>query len=86
MFERRKQRKRERHNTLELQLMDELSKAHENSKKDEKLIKAQEKLIQVQEDNDIYQKYIIEELEKDVEKIKQKYKKLKEERTLAKVR
>lgn len=48
---------------------------HESRLSDkEKIVELQQKIISLQEDNDVYQKYIIEELETDIVKIKQKFK------------
>ena len=67
--------KKKKRNTLNLKYQVALEEA---SREKDKVIKLQDKIIALQEDNDIYQKYIIEELEKDIVQVKLKFKKLKE--------
>lgn len=61
-----------RKNTLELKYEASLEDA---IKIKDKLIKLQNKIIALQEDNNIYQKELIEKYHQDIEKIKMKYKK-----------
>lgn len=61
-----------RKNTLELKYEASLEDA---IKIKDKLINLQNKIIALQEDNDIYQKELIEKYRQDIEKIKMKYKK-----------
>lgn len=67
--------KKKKRNTLNLKYQVALEEA---LREKDKVIKLQDKIIALQEDNDIYQKYIIEELEKDIVQVKLKFKKLKE--------
>jgi len=73
-------------NTIILQLMDELSLANEKHKRDSSVIDLQNKLIKNIEQTKNEQRDTICKLQKEVEKYKKKYKDLKEERILKKVR
>lgn len=64
-----KRKIRKRRNTINLKY---ISALEENKKMSDKIIELQDKVIRLQEDNDVYQKYIIEELEQDIVKIKGK--------------
>lgn len=67
-FNKKRQRKK---NTINLKYQSLLESRLSDK---EKIIELQQKIISLQEDNDVYQKYIIEELETDIIKIKKKYK------------
>lgn len=75
MFNSQKQKRKKQRNTLELKYTTSLE---EEIRVKEKLIKLQDKVIALQEENDIYQKELIKKYQQDLEKIKIKYKKLKE--------
>lgn len=65
-------KKKQKRNTVNLKYQ---SLLEERIREKEKIIELQNKIIVLQEDNDSYQKCIIEELEEDIFKVKQKYKK-----------
>lgn len=73
-------------NSIVLGLMDKLSLANEKHDRDSNVISLQNKLIKNIEQARDEQKDTICKLQKEVEKYKKKYKELKEERTLRKVR
>lgn len=73
-------------NSTILGLMDELSLANDKHKRDINVIDLQNKLIKNIEQIRDEQKDTIYKLQKELEKYKKKYKELKEERILKKVR
>lgn len=73
-------------NTIVLQLMGALSDANEKHSRDNDVIKLQKKLIKNIEQTRDEQRDTICKLQKELEKYKKKYKELKEERILKKVR
>lgn len=66
--------KKRKYNTINLKYTASLE---ENKRNQDKIIELQDKVIAIMEDNDIYQKYIIETLKKDIVKIRNKAKKEK---------
>lgn len=66
--------KKRKYNTINLKYTASLE---ENKRNQDKIIELQDKVITIMEDNDIYQKYIIETLKKDIVKIRNKAKKEK---------
>lgn len=74
-IEKLKEAKKKKRETLSLKYLASLEEIV--AQKDE-IIKLKSKIISLQEDNDIYQKVIIEDLKKDIQKEKVRFKKLKE--------
>lgn len=66
-----RKKRNQKKNTINLKYQS-LLESHLGDK--EEIIQLQQKIISLQEDNDAYQKYIIEELETDIVKVKKKYK------------
>lgn len=84
--EERKARKLAKVNSMILNLMDSLSLANEKHERDSNVIDLQNKLIVNIEKERDEQRDKICKLQKELEKYKKKYKELKEERILKKVR
>lgn len=84
--EERETRKLAKTNSTILGLMDELSLANEKHERDSNVIDLQNKLIVNIEKERDEQRDKICKLQKELEKYKKKYKELKEERILKKVR